>query len=199
MALVDSDRFYGKYRDSAHQIDVSDLMRRMVKEELLKFDGTPLFPERKAYTVNYQLSELEAALYTGVTNYVVEEMNRAEKLEGKRKGTVGFALTILQRRLASSPEAIYQSLKRRHKNLLRKLEEVRLNKRGLSELGNLKEMSEDEIDDFLDDAPDKEVEELEEQVVDQQVGKSPRPQSLVAHGKDDRRQVDLPGTGQLQE
>ena len=33
--------------------------------------------------------------------------------DGKRKGTVGFALTILQRRLASSPEAIYQSLKRR--------------------------------------------------------------------------------------
>jgi hypothetical protein len=41
-------------------------------------------------------------------------MNRAEKLlDGARKGTVGFALTSLQRRLASSPEAIYQSLRRR--------------------------------------------------------------------------------------
>jgi hypothetical protein len=26
-------------------------MRRLTKENLLKFDGTPLFPERVAYTV----------------------------------------------------------------------------------------------------------------------------------------------------
>jgi superfamily II DNA or RNA helicase len=53
LSLLDSDRFYGKFRDGAHKVDTSDLMRRMVKEELVKFDGTPLFPERKAYTVNY--------------------------------------------------------------------------------------------------------------------------------------------------
>jgi hypothetical protein len=46
MSLLDGDRFYGKFRDGAHKVDVTDLMRRMVKEELLKFDGTPLFPER---------------------------------------------------------------------------------------------------------------------------------------------------------
>jgi hypothetical protein len=56
LSLLDSDRFYGKFRDGVHKVDVSDLMRRMVKEELLKFDGTPLFPERRAYTVNYELS-----------------------------------------------------------------------------------------------------------------------------------------------
>ena len=52
LSLLDSDRFYGKFRDGAHKVDCSDLMRRMVKEEMVKFDGTPLFPERKAYTVN---------------------------------------------------------------------------------------------------------------------------------------------------
>jgi hypothetical protein len=67
MSLLDSDRFYGKFRDGAHKVDVTDLMRRMVKEDLLKFDGTPLFPERRAYTVNYKLSDLEAALYAAVT------------------------------------------------------------------------------------------------------------------------------------
>ena len=47
-----------------------------------------------------------------------EEFNRAEALENdQRAGTVGFALTILQRRLASSPEAIYQSLRRRRERL----------------------------------------------------------------------------------
>ncbi len=50
MALLDGDRFYGKFREGATRVDVSDLMRRLVKEELLKFDGTKLFPPRLAYT-----------------------------------------------------------------------------------------------------------------------------------------------------
>ena len=45
LSLLDADRFYGKFRDGVHKVDASDLMRRMVKEELVKFDGTPLFPE----------------------------------------------------------------------------------------------------------------------------------------------------------
>ncbi len=95
MALLDGDRFEGRFRDGVHVADVSDLMRRMVKENLLKFDGTPLFPERIAYTVPYKLSEAEAQLYKAVTDYVREEFNRAEALENdKRAGTVGFALTI---------------------------------------------------------------------------------------------------------
>ncbi|EHQ53696.1 Type III restriction enzyme, res subunit family protein [Ectothiorhodospira sp. PHS-1] len=130
LSLLDGDRFYGKFREGAHKVDVSDMMRRMVKEELLKFDGTPLFPERRAYTANYDLSDLEAALYHDVTEYVRHEMNRADALSGKRKGTVGFALTQLQRRLASSPEAIYQSLRRRRRKLEDKLEEMRLMARG---------------------------------------------------------------------
>jgi len=54
MALLDGDRFEGRFRDGVHAVDVTDLMRRMVKEDLLKFDGTPLFPERSAYTVPLQ-------------------------------------------------------------------------------------------------------------------------------------------------
>ncbi|KLV52773.1 helicase-related protein [Citrobacter sp. MGH104] len=130
MSLLDSDRFYGKFREGAHKVDITDMMRRMVKEELLTFDGTPLFPERRAYTANYELSPLEASLYEQVTTYVREEMNRADKLDNKKKNTVGFALTQLQRRLASSPEAIYQSLKRRRNRLKDKLDEMKLMARG---------------------------------------------------------------------
>ena len=126
LSLLDSDRFYGKFRDGVHKVDASDLMRRMVKEELVKFDGTPLFPERKAYTVNYTLSDIEAALYEAVTDYVQTEMGKADQLDGSRKGSVGFALTTLQRRLASSPEAIYQSLKRRKERLESRLREEKL-------------------------------------------------------------------------
>jgi len=130
MGLLDADRFEGRYREGVHATEVSDLMRRLVKEQLLKFNGKPLFPERRAYTVTYQLSDLEAALYEAVTNYVREEFNRAEALESGRKGTVGFALMVLQRRLASSPEAIYQSIRRRRERLESRLREERLVKRG---------------------------------------------------------------------
>src|SRR5487761_805939 len=93
-----------------------------------------------------------------------------EALENEgRKGTVGFALTILQRRLASSPEAIYQSLRRRRERLEKRLREEQLLKRGAEvELrpAGLPVYSLDDLDD-LDDAPDAEVEETEEKVVDQ--------------------------------
>ena len=124
LALLDRDRFEGRFRDGVHQADVSDLMRRMVKENLLKFDGRPLFPERIAYSVPYKLTEAEAHLYKAVTEYVRGEFDRAEALKNDgRVRTVGFALTILQRRLASSPEAIYQSLRRRRERLEDRLEE----------------------------------------------------------------------------
>ncbi|MCZ2341128.1 MAG: DUF3883 domain-containing protein [Bacteroidales bacterium] len=162
LALLDSDRFYGKFRDGVHKVDVNDLMRRMVKEELVKFDGTPLFPERRAYTVNYKLSDAEAALYEAVTEYVQKEMGKADQLAGQRKNNVGFALTTLQRRLASSPEAIYQSLKRRKDRLSERLREAKLGERG-------KQLA--ETFDFVPDDEDEwnadEQEALEEKLVDQ--------------------------------
>ena len=165
LSLLDADRFYGKFRDGAHKVDVSDIMRRMVKEELLKFDGTPLFPERRAYTANYALSDQEAALYTAVTNYVSEEWRRADTLaDGKRRGTVGFALTTLQRRLASSPEAIYQSLKRRHQRLKRRVEEEKLRQRGETILAETMRWS---VPEDADDLNAEEQEQLEENVVDE--------------------------------
>ncbi|WP_029406949.1 helicase-related protein [Thiomicrorhabdus sp. Milos-T2] len=179
LSLLDSDRFYGKFREGAHKVDVSDMMRRMVKEELLKFDGTPLFPERRAYTANYELSSMEASLYEQVTTYVREEMNRADKLDSKKKNNVGFALTMLQRRLASSPEAIYQSLKRRRKRLEDRLEETKLmargqavQKEGIAEtLGQYTVKKQidlpDSFDELDEDLSAEEYEEYSEQVVDQ--------------------------------
>jgi superfamily II DNA/RNA helicase len=161
MSLIDQDRFAGVVRSGNQAVDVSDVMRRLVKEELLKFDSTPLFPDRFAYTVNYDLSAMEADLYTTVTNYVQQEFNRANNLNNERKTTVGFALTVLQRRLASSPEAIYQSLKRRRKRLESRLDEERLGKHAAAyALVNLDDYDEDDLSSG-------EAEEAEEQVTDQ--------------------------------
>lgn len=171
MALLDGDRFEGRYRDGVHTADVSDLMRRMVKESLRKFDGTPLFPERIAYTVPYKLSDAEAALYSTVTQYVRDEFNRAEALQNdKRAGTVGFALTILQRRLASSPEAIYQSLRRRRERLESRLRELEVLQRGgqatppMLSAGPV--LDSEDVED-LEEAPDDEVEAAEEEILDE--------------------------------
>ena len=171
MALIDGDRFEGRFRDGVHVAEVSDLMRRMVKENLLKFDGRPLFPERIAYTVPYRLSEAEARLYKTVTDYVREEFNRAEALENDRRaGTVGFALTILQRRLASSPAAIHQSLRRRRERLESRLRELEVLQRGgqatitFSVAGP--ELDHEDVED-LDEAPENEVEAAEQEVLDQ--------------------------------
>ena len=170
LALLDGDRFEGRFRDGVHQVDVSDIMRRMVKENLRKFDGRPLFPERIAYTAPYKLSDEEARLYKEVTDYVREEFNRAEALANdKRAGTVGFALTILQRRLASSPEAIYQSLKRRRERLEKRQRELELLQRGTPTVETLAsgvQLDQDDIDD-LDDAPENEVQVAEQEVLDQ--------------------------------
>ena len=171
MALLDGDRFEGRFRDGVHTADVSDLMRRMVKESLLKFDGTPLFPQRIAHTVPYKLSDAEAALYKAVTDYVREEFNRVEALENdKRAGTVGFALTILQTRLASSPAAIHQSLRRRRERLESRSRELEVLQRGGQAMHILSAalpiLDSEDFED-LDEAPENEVEAAEEQILDQ--------------------------------
>ena len=107
LALLDQDSFGGRLR-GGEVPDASHLMRRCLKESLLTFDGKPLFPERRAYSVKYDLSPSEQHLYDEVTDYVRHGMDRAKQIEQKnrRRGlVVGFALAALQRRLASSPQA----------------------------------------------------------------------------------------------
>ena len=173
LALLDADRFEGKFRDGVHLADPSDLMRRMVKEDLLKFDGRPLFPERKSYTIKYDLSPLETRLYTEVTDYVREEMNRVERNSdnnGQRRVNVGFALMTLQRRLASSPEAIFRSIQRRRERLESRLREERLLLRGKSAEAMLRDLGpqlkESDWDDLYEEAPQEEREAAEQNVVD---------------------------------
>ncbi len=171
LALLDGDRFEGRFRDGVHTADASDLMRRMVKERLLKFDGKPLFPERRAYTVPFRLSDAEARLYAAVTDYVREEFNRADALANAgRAGAIGFALTLLQRRLASSPEAIHQSLRRRRERLESRLRELEVLQRGgrLSRPAAFEgpELDTDDLED-LRDAPEREAEDTEVRILDQ--------------------------------
>ena len=164
MALLDGDRFEGRFRDGVHYADTADMMRRLTKEDLLRFDGRPLFPERRAYTVKYELSPKEVALYNAVTEYVRNEMNRVQRFteqDGKKRNNVGFALQILQRRLASSPAAIYQSLKRRRERLENELAEARLVSKGVKASFDQPSIN-DEMLRNIDEFGQEEVDELEE-------------------------------------
>ncbi|MCY3840358.1 MAG: helicase-related protein [Gammaproteobacteria bacterium] len=178
LALLDADRFEGRFRDGVHEVEVADLMRRMVKENILRFDGRPLVPERIAHSVPYRLSEHESRLYDEVTDYVRDEFNRAEALHNdKRAGTVGFALTILQRRLASSPDAIFHSLRRRRERLEARLDEIADQQRTPQrrfETAYAGPMFDDDDVDDLDEAPEAEVEAAETAVLDQATAASTR-------------------------
>ena len=163
MSLIDEDRFQCHSENVNIKVDTSDVMRRLVKEDLLKFDGKPLFPERIAETVNYELAGKELTLYNDVTDYVREQFNRAERLNKDKKNAVGFALTVLQRRLASSPEAIYQSLKRRRERLEEKYEQLQMHP---SQHIFFQTAAPDiDIDDY-EDLPDEEASNIEESVLD---------------------------------
>jgi hypothetical protein len=141
-----------------------------IRGELRKFDGSPLFPERRASTIQYRLSDLEAQLYAAVTQYVRNEMHNLNALAGddKRRNNVGFALQILQRRLVSSPAAIYHSLRRRRERLEARLAEERIIARTgvLQKAETFSSILDDDEDKDLDEAGGKELEDAEEEIVD---------------------------------
>ena len=130
LSLVHPDRFAGQLRGRPMP-DVSDVMRRLVKENLRTFEGKRLFPQRFAHSAKFELSEPETELYEAVTNYVRTGMAKAADMAdadaaGRRRGIIiGFALAGLQRRLASSPAAIFHSLRRRRERLDAQATELR--------------------------------------------------------------------------
>ena len=130
LSLLHPDRFAGRLRGRPMP-DVSDVMRRLVKENLRTFEGKRLFPQRTADSLKFELSEPETDLYEAVTNYVRTGMAKAADMADsdtadRRRGIIiGFALAGLQRRLASSPAAIHHSLRRRCERLHAQAAELR--------------------------------------------------------------------------
>ena len=97
-------------------------------------------------------------------------MNRADRLDGQRGNRIGFALTILQRRLASSPEAIYCSIQRRRQRLEERLQEEEQSKADAHtrldiQVDDSLPTDAKQADDFYDEVPAEEVETTEEKVV----------------------------------
>jgi superfamily II DNA or RNA helicase len=135
------------FHRAAPDVRARHLLRRM-KEEMVRFDGTAIYPDRTSRTVAYPLEAgstssaagfvdlatedqaarvaetgevSERALYARVTRYCEEHYNRARQ---RNRGAAGLAMSVLQRRLASSTLAILRSIERRAEKLATILQRI---------------------------------------------------------------------------
>lgn len=113
--LLEPDLFAtaGLLREAANKGE-NPIMLRRLKEDMTDFDGKPIFPPRHVHTPQFRLSVSERTLYDHVTDYVTKHFRKA--WDDKRRN-IGLAMTVLQRRLASSSYAISRSLENRLKRL----------------------------------------------------------------------------------
>ena len=93
--------------------------RKVAKEQMVDMAGNKLFRPRYPHTLGYELEGKELDLYNAVTNFVSKELAEIRGQAGR--GAAGFALTTMQRRLASSVRAIKRTLERRVDRLERAL------------------------------------------------------------------------------
>jgi len=107
---------------------------RRTKEEMVYYDGRRIYPERESQTVSYDLAgcgsyrpgepchPCEQRLYDETTNYIQTFYNRARILN---RSAARLAMTVFQRRLASSTYALMRSFERRLEKLDDLIEDIR--------------------------------------------------------------------------
>jgi hypothetical protein len=91
---------------------------RRTKEEMVYLDGRPMYPKRMSDTLGYDLAHgpvSEQTLYDETTNYLRYVYNQAKMLN---RTAARLAMSVFQRRLASSTYALLRSFERRIDKLL---------------------------------------------------------------------------------
>ncbi len=112
---------------------------RRTKEEMVRFDGSRIFPHRASDTLSYELAQgevSEQALYDRTTDYMREYYNRARILN---RSAARLAMSVFQRRLASSTYALMRSFERRLMKLDALIEDVRAGRLTPEQLLSLQE------------------------------------------------------------
>ncbi|HEY9807900.1 MAG TPA: helicase-related protein [Halomicronema sp.] len=122
LRLLDPEQFISNdINPHLLRLENSPWFLRRIKEELRDFNGQKLFKERHPITVPFSLSSAEEYLYHQVTQYINRYLG---KTPGRKQAAVALARTVLQRRLASSLNAILNSLKKRQQRFFDLLEEL---------------------------------------------------------------------------
>jgi len=107
---------------------------RRAKEEMVRFDGTPIYPTRTSDTLSYELTQGETSeqkLYDETSTYIRTYYNRARILN---RSAARLAMSVFQRRLASSTFSLMRSFERRMDKLDKLIEDVRSGQADLEEL-----------------------------------------------------------------
>src|SRR6266516_4107935 len=98
---------------------------RRTKEELVYFDERPIYPPRFSDTLGYNLTQGEVSeqqLYDATTAYIQTYYNSARFLN---RSAARLAMSVFQRRLASSTYALLRSFERRYQKLLKLIDDMR--------------------------------------------------------------------------
>lgn len=122
---------------------------RRTKEEMVRLDGRPLYPERISDTLSYDLTQgeiSEQSLYDETTSYIQTYYNRARILN---RSAARLAMSIFQRRLASSTYALIRSFERRIEKLDGLIVDVESGRLSLEELTALQRKLGDHVHDVL--------------------------------------------------
>ncbi|MGW5374791.1 helicase-related protein [Nocardia sp. NPDC003999] len=157
MRLLDPDAYGDRCPD---QVDIMPHhYSRTTKELMVDLRGRPLFRPRIAHTVTYDLVGAELNLYEQVSRFITQGLAdiQREQAEGGSPSVSGFALTTMQRRLASSMRAITRTLHRRVERLERELDQPGTGAAAITDIDP----------DANSDRPEGEKWELEEQALNQ--------------------------------
>src|SRR5699024_90557 len=155
MKLIDEDVFTSSTVNESLREKSNPFIIRRLKENLKNFDGTPIFPKRTTKTIQFELTEEELDLYDAVTEYVREYFNKA--LNNGSQSTA-FAMMLLQRRLSSSIDAIYLSLRRRYRRLIKLYKQTDAERKKY-----LNKMKRIETDNYLEESNEYQ-EQIEKQI-----------------------------------
>ncbi len=138
---------------------------RRTKEEMVHFDGTPIYPKRVSDTLSYDLTQgtiSEQRLYDETTAYIETYYNRARILN---RSAARLAMSIFQRRLASSTYALMRSFERRIEKLEKLIDDIRSGKLSIEALQSIQrklESLQDPLDEKTADEEDNPVDGGEE-------------------------------------
>jgi SNF2 family DNA or RNA helicase/DNA-binding transcriptional regulator YiaG len=139
---------------------------RRTKEEMVHLDGKPLYPKRFSDTLGYDLTQgpvSEQTLYDETTEYLRLIYNKAKMLN---RSAAQLAMSVFQRRLASSTFALLRSFERRIEKLHGLIAQVRDGELTIEQLITMQRRMREE-DDILesttadDEAADGDREENE--------------------------------------
>jgi len=146
---------------------------RRTKEELVYFDGCPIYPPRFSDTLSYHLNQGEVSeqqLYDATTTYIQTYYNRAHVLN---RSAARLAMSVFQRRLASSTYALLRSFERRAQKLSKLVEDMRSGRLTSSQLETIQRKL-----SAIEDVFDKKTADEEEDVSGQEENERVEDQEL---------------------